>query len=246
MASQYAGMNIAGNGKTITGYTKNGAAITATPTTNSGRTFNNGMQTYLKELQKQTEKTTPTTPTDNDTESNGGDWQSVLDAIKLALEQANTANKLNQESAEKAMQFSSTEAQKNREWQEYMSNTSYQRAVKDMMAAGINPILAYSQGGASTPSGATGSGFTYAAQQAQLGTDIATIGYIANIIEAFVDEFGKGSISDTTQKLLEKTMSNSAKLAEGIIDIWTNPEKKQNLFNILNGWASNTGRHTQR
>jgi len=59
----------------------------------------------------------------------------------LGGERANSANR-----AENAT---------NREFQADQSATAYQRATKDMMAAGLNPMLAYSQGGASTPSGST-------------------------------------------------------------------------------------------
>lgn len=52
--------------------------------------------------------------------------------------------------------FTAAEAQKQRDWESEMSNTSYQRQVADMRAAGVNPAMAMSgSAGASTPSGAS-------------------------------------------------------------------------------------------
>ncbi len=80
-----------------------------------------------------------------------------------------------------AMEFNREEAAKNRDWQEMMSNTAHQREIKDLKAAGLNPVLSAMNGnGAAVTSGATASGVTSAGAKGE--ADTSTSGAIANLL----------------------------------------------------------------
>lgn len=87
--------------------------------------------------------------------------------------------------------FNSAEAQKNRNWQEYMSNTQVQRLMKDFEAAGLNPYLAINQLSGSVGSGSSASSSSGHVDQRQtrlgsLGTTAVGIAMIMKALKYFI------------------------------------------------------------
>jgi hypothetical protein len=117
------------------------------------------------------------------------------------------------------------QAQAQMDFQERMSNTSYQRAMADMEKAGLNPILAYKQGGASTPAGAM-------AQIQDVMTPAVTTGLQA------MDTTSRVALQDTQanlNKVNEQLKANLLPASEAIAEVTTEIGKLVSMVNQGSG-----------
>lgn len=146
---------------------------------------------------------------------------------------ADRQNEYNTNSADKAMKFSQQMAQEQMAFQQYNSDTSYQRAVKDLKAAGLNPILAAFNGGASSPAGSSASGIAVSANQQGYDEGYSYVNGLSSMFNTLVSNLPELSIasaingSSSLKSLMNHGLQAVDKIA-GLIDGLFVPNVKNN------------------
>lgn len=103
-------------------------------------------------------------------------WDVTQWTMANQIEQAEKTRAFNQWAQENAQNFNTNAANIQRGWAEYMTSSAYQRAMNDMRAAGLNPILAYQQGGAAVPNASAAQSPSAAASNPGLTSGLAAPG----------------------------------------------------------------------
>lgn len=130
---------------------------------------------------------------------------SAIGSVLGMIGQGN-ANAANASMAREAWNNNLFAMMENQRFQERMSSTAYQRAMNDMRYAGLNPILAYSQGGATTPGGMGAS-----MQAATMQNTMAELGDgVTSAAQAAKDWAAKDVAKEQEKKTVSETELNKA------------------------------------
>lgn len=159
-------------------------------------------------------------------------------ASERSQSMANIANASAYNNWKAAAEYNAEQARIQREWSEHMANTQYQRAVKDMKAAGLNPILAVSNG-------ITGAGVTSGAN-AVMGNPATFMGNSIAEQNSASTSSGEGGSSESSWMNSESGLATGLELAvnkmQGIISAIHSSEWVQNATDAVKEWYNNTGK----
>lgn len=143
-------------------------------------------------------------------------------------------NQKNWDIAQAANASSAEQARFQMDFQERMRETQYQTAIEDMKKAGLNPMLAYSQGGAGTPSGAMGQVST-----AKVGNVVgsALAGYQAAAMTAADLDMKEATTQGTNAQTIKTeadTIQTAANIGKILEDTKVSVQTQRNLEATLN------------